>query len=164
MFDHRLVNPSKETLEEGLRRELLEELGITVPVLVEDYVESYYAPPLSAASPSRLILHFYVKKIEEEQILEIERAAASTAKDHGQEVLGMVRVPLYTFKNGKGLLCFLSHSFVGNARTQLVDCMLRLGLIAPEQLHKALTLSFEMHNRTADDLRTALALTQRKQR
>ena len=87
----RLVNPSKETLEEGLSRELLEELGVALPISVEDHVDSCYAPASpssssSSSSSSRLITHFYVKKMEEEQIREVEKAAASSATDHGQEV------------------------------------------------------------------------------
>lgn len=80
-----LVNPSEETLEAGLGRELLEELGVALPISVDDHVDSCRAPA-SSPSSSHLITHFYVKKMEEEQIREVERAAASTATDHGQEV------------------------------------------------------------------------------
>uniref|UniRef100_A0A3B4BAV0 U8 snoRNA-decapping enzyme n=1 Tax=Periophthalmus magnuspinnatus TaxID=409849 RepID=A0A3B4BAV0_9GOBI len=146
-FPGGFVNPSKESLEEGLSRELLEEIGVAVPILEENHVNSCYAPPSpsSSSSSSRLILHFYMKKMEEEQILDIERAAASTAVDHGHEVLGMVRVPLYQTKNGGGLSLFLSHSFIGNARLQLVDCLLRFGLIPAKHLHKALIQAETMH-------------------
>lgn len=82
-----LVNPAKETLEDGLSRELLEELGVAIPISEEYHVEACFAPPqASCFSSSRLILHFYVKKMEEQQILEVEKAAASTASDHGLEV------------------------------------------------------------------------------
>lgn len=90
----RLVNPSKETLEAGLSRELLEELGVAIPISVDDHVNSCHAPVLSSSSSSSLLItHFYVKKIEEEQIMEIERAAASTATDHGQEVMRVCDCP-----------------------------------------------------------------------
>lgn len=68
---------------------MLEELGVALPISVEDHVDSCYAPASpssSSSSSSRLITHFYVKKMEEEQIKEVERAAASSATDHGQEV------------------------------------------------------------------------------
>ncbi|XP_029911558.1 U8 snoRNA-decapping enzyme [Myripristis murdjan] len=157
-FPGGLVNPSEETLEAGLTRELLEELGVALPVSVEDHVASCFAPT-SSPSSSRLILHFYVKKIEEEQIKEVERAAASTATDHGHEVLGMVRVPIYSFKSGAGLPSFLSHSFIGNARSQLLDALLRFKLVTPEELHRALTQSVKIHARTSKDLQAALTLT-----
>lgn len=60
---------------------------MALPISIEDHVASCYAPTSSTfSSPSRLITHFYVKKMEEEQIIEAERAAASTATDHGHEV------------------------------------------------------------------------------
>ncbi|XP_018530874.1 U8 snoRNA-decapping enzyme [Lates calcarifer] len=164
-FPGGLVNPAEETLEAGLSRELLEEVGVALPVSVEDHVATCFAPASSpSSSSSRLILHFYVKKIEEEQIREVERAAASTATDHGLEVLGMVRVPLYTMKGGGGLGLFMSHTFIGNARSQLVDALLRFNLIAPKDLHKALTHSLKKHAHTAEDLKAALALTEAKRK
>ncbi|XP_033943441.1 U8 snoRNA-decapping enzyme [Pseudochaenichthys georgianus] len=156
------VNPSEETLEAGLSRELLEELGVALPISAEDHVDCCHAPASSPSSPSRLISHFYVKKMEEEQIKEVEKEAASTATDHGQEVLGMVRVPLYNTKNGGGLAPFLSHSFIGSARSQLVDSLLRLDMIAPEELHKALAHSLKIHTHTAEDLQAALMRTEAK--
>ncbi|XP_055021960.1 U8 snoRNA-decapping enzyme isoform X2 [Boleophthalmus pectinirostris] len=165
-FPGGIVNPSKESLEEGLSRELLEEIGVAVPISEDDHVESCYAPASptssSSSSSSGLILHFYVKKMEEEQILDIERSAASVAVDHGHEVLGMVRVPVYQTKSGGGLPLFLSHSFIGNARLQLVDNLLRFGLIPAKHLLKALRLSMETHKHNAQDLRAALELTKEK--
>lgn len=85
-----LVDPSKETLEAGLSRELLEEVGVAIPISVADHAYSCRGPPtpMSASFSSHLMLHFYVKKMEEEQITEVERAAVSTATDHGHEVIG----------------------------------------------------------------------------
>lgn len=81
------MDPSRETLEEGLGRELLEELGTNIPVSIEDHVSACYAPPASSSSTLRpLIIHFYVKKIDETQVVEVERAAVSVAADHGLEV------------------------------------------------------------------------------
>lgn len=82
-----LVDPDKETLEAGLSRELLEEVGVDLPVSAEDHVYSSYDPPRPASPhPSKLLLHFYVKKMDEQQILEAERAAVTLASDHGNEV------------------------------------------------------------------------------
>lgn len=89
----RLVDPSRETLEDGLSRELLEELGVSLSFSIEDHVSSCYAPPPFSSShpPPPLITHFYVKEIEERQVKEVERAAASTATDHGLEVMSVGR-------------------------------------------------------------------------
>lgn len=60
---------------------------MAIPVSAEDHVVSCHVP---GPSPSRrLIAHFYVKKMEEEQIMEVERAAVCTATDYGQEVESM---------------------------------------------------------------------------
>ncbi|XP_061636936.1 U8 snoRNA-decapping enzyme [Phyllopteryx taeniolatus] len=159
-FPGGFVNQSQESLEVGLCRELQEELGVTLSISEDDHADARYAT--GTTSSPRLITHFYVKKLKEEQIKEVEQASASTAKDHGQEVLGMVRVPLYTTKGGGGLSSFLSHAFIGSARTQLVDSLLRLHLLAPEDLHKALKHSLKTHALGAVDLQAALALTEAK--
>uniref|UniRef100_A0A8C6TUG3 U8 snoRNA-decapping enzyme n=1 Tax=Neogobius melanostomus TaxID=47308 RepID=A0A8C6TUG3_9GOBI len=156
-FPGGFVNPSEESLEEGLSRELLEEIGVVVPISVENHVQSCPDEDVD----TRLILHFYAKKMKEEQILEIERSAASTAIDHGHEVLGMVRVPLYRTEGG-GLSSFLSHSFIGTARQQLLDCLLRFGLISPQTLCHALSISVATHKRTTKELNSALALMKKK--
>lgn len=158
-FPGGLVNPSEESLEEGLSRELLEEIGAVVPISVQNHVESRYSPAMSVP---RLILHFYAKKMEEEQILQIERSAASTAIDHGHEVLGMTRVPLYRIKGG-GLSSFLSHSFIGTARQQLLDCLLRFDLVSPHILYQALRTSVTVNSRNAKELKVSLALVKEKQ-
>lgn len=160
----------------------MEELGIRLSVSAEDHVSSCYAdpPPNSSSSLPRLITHFYVKKLEEKEIKEVERAAASTAADHDLEVmpppalpastcllltsrrllqvLGMVRVPLYTLKKGGGLPCFLSHSFVGTARSQLLTWMLRLQMVTPQELQRALTHAAETQQHGSEKLKTDLSL------
>lgn len=75
------MNPSKETLEAGLSRELHEEVGVAVPVGVDNHVSSCLSP-----SCPRLITHFYIKKMTESELKELERAAVTTATDHGLEV------------------------------------------------------------------------------
>ncbi|XP_051907776.1 U8 snoRNA-decapping enzyme isoform X2 [Hippocampus zosterae] len=160
-FPGGFVDQSQESLEAGLCRELQEELGVALSISEDDHVDARHAPGTAPCSPS-LITHFYVKKLTEEQIKEVEQASASTARDHGQEVLGMVRVPLYTTKNGGGLSSFLSHAFIGNARTQLLNSLLRLHLLAPEDLHKALKHSIKTHAHSARDMQAALALTAAK--
>ncbi|XP_076839955.1 U8 snoRNA-decapping enzyme [Brachyhypopomus gauderio] len=131
-FPGGLVKPSEESLEAGLSRELLEEVGIAVPVTADDYVSSHLVP-----TPPRLITHFYTKKMKETELVDMERAAVSTAADHGLEVMGMVRVPLYTLRNGGGLPWFLSHSFISNSRAQLLEALQRLGLVPQRALEQA---------------------------
>ncbi|KAA0706979.1 U8 snoRNA-decapping enzyme [Triplophysa tibetana] len=144
-FPGGFVNPSKETLEAGLTRELLEEVGEAIPVGVENHVSSC----LATSCP--LITHFYIKKMTEAEIREIERAAVATATDHGLEVLGMVRVPLYFLKNGGGLPYFLSHSFISNSRAQLLSALQRCGLLSQGELEKAVRQAEQMRRTHSAD-------------
>ncbi|XP_067303413.1 U8 snoRNA-decapping enzyme [Pseudorasbora parva] len=145
-FPGGLVNPSKETLEAGLSRELHEEVGVAVPVGVDDHVSSCLSP-----SCPQLITHFYIKKMTESELKEIERAAVTTATDHGLEVLGMVRVPLYFLKNGGGLPYFLSHSFISNSRAQLLSALKHCRLLSHGELEKAVRQAEQMRRTHSDD-------------
>ncbi|XP_043080067.1 U8 snoRNA-decapping enzyme [Puntigrus tetrazona] len=145
-FPGGLVNPSEETLEAGLSRELHEEVGVAVPVGVDNHVSSCLSP-----SCSRLITHFYIKKMTESELKELERAAVATAADHGLEVLGMVRVPLYFLKNGGGLPYFLSHSFISDSRAQLLSALQRCGLLSQGELEKAVKQAEQMRRTHSGD-------------
>ncbi|XP_016404800.1 U8 snoRNA-decapping enzyme-like isoform X4 [Sinocyclocheilus rhinocerous] len=115
------------------------EVGVAVPVGVDNHVSSCLSP-----SCPRLITHFYVKKMTESELKEMERAAVATATDHGLEVLGMFRVPLYFLKNGGGLPYFLSHSFISNSRAQLLSALQRCGLLSQGELEKAVRQAEQM--------------------
>nr|XP_020041500.1 U8 snoRNA-decapping enzyme [Castor canadensis] len=133
-FDGRLgfpggfVDPQDSSLEDGLNRELREEMGEAVSVFrVEraDYRSSH------AGARPRVVAHFYAKRLTLEQLEAVE-AGAPQAKDHGLEVLGLVRVPLYTLPDGVGgLPAFLENSFIGAAREQLLEALRDLELLAP---------------------------------
>lgn len=58
------------------------------------------------------------------------------------QVMGLVRVPLYTLRDGVGgLPAFLSNTFIGNAREQLIYVLDTFHLVPKEQLQKAVTTS-----------------------
>jgi U8 snoRNA-decapping enzyme len=55
------------------------------------------------------------------------------------QVLGWVRVPLYTMQDGyKGLPAFLDHNFCGNSRDQLLIALEKTGILTPEEIQAAL--------------------------
>lgn len=147
-FPGGLVNPSEETLEAGLIRELQEEVGVAVPVGVDDHMSSC----VSSSCP-RLITHFYIKKMTEAELKEIERAAVASATDHGLEVMGMVRVPLYFLKKGGGLPYFLSHSFISNSRAQLLSALRHCRLLSHGELEEAVRQAEQMRRTHSDDPR-----------
>ncbi|XP_005406900.1 PREDICTED: U8 snoRNA-decapping enzyme-like [Chinchilla lanigera] len=131
-FDGRLgfpggfVDSKHSTLEDGLNRELLAKLGEAVSAFSvgrTDYRSS------RAGDTSHVVGHFYAKKLTLEQLQAVE-AGAPKAKDHGLEVLGLVRVPLYTLRDGVGgLPAFLENSFIGAAREELLEALHNLGLV-----------------------------------
>lgn len=93
-FDGRLGFPGgfvklqEESLEEGLNRELREELGEAVAAI---RVERADHRSSRAASGPRIVTHFYVKRLTLEQLAAVE-IGAPHAKDHGLEV-GPAREP-----------------------------------------------------------------------
>lgn len=49
------------------------------------------------------------------------------------QVLGLVRVPLYTLHDGVGgLPAFLGNSFIGASRNQLLETLQDMGILTPE--------------------------------
>ncbi|XP_053156501.1 U8 snoRNA-decapping enzyme-like [Hemicordylus capensis] len=144
-FDGRLgfpggfVDPRDASLEEGLNRELHEELGpgaTSLLVAERDYLSSH-----ASERPQRVVAHFYAQRLSLEEFQTIEDRATQ-AKDHGLEVMGLVRVPLYTLRDGVGgLPAFLSNTFIGSAREQLVHALDTLQLVPGEQLQKAVTMA-----------------------
>ncbi|XP_035244195.1 U8 snoRNA-decapping enzyme [Anguilla anguilla] len=143
-FPGGIVNPREESLEAGLSRELWEEIGMALKVGPEDHCSSCLA-----LSPPDLVTHFYTKKLREEEVREVERAAVSSAADHGLEVMGMVRVPLYCLKKGEGFPSFLSNSFIDSARSQLLAALRVLGLLSQEELEAAVATAKMMRQSTA---------------
>lgn len=139
-FDGRLGFPGgfvelrDGSLEQGLSRELREELGPGAASLCLAETDHLGA---RRAEPERLVAHFYAKRLSLAQLRALEDGATQ-AKDHGLEVLGLVRVPLYTLRDGRGgLPAFLGNSFIGGAREQLLGALGALGLVPPLELQRA---------------------------
>ena len=59
----------------------------------------------------------------------------------GGEVLGIVRVPLYTLKNRLGLPAFLKNQFIGTSREQLLVGLEKCGLLEDTELQEAIKLA-----------------------
>ncbi|XP_066480534.1 U8 snoRNA-decapping enzyme-like [Tiliqua scincoides] len=133
-FDGRLgfhggfVDQRDTSLEESLNRELLEELGPGVASLLvteNDYL-SYHA----SERAQRVVEHFYVKQLRLEELQAIEDRATQ-AKDHGLEVMGLFRVPLYTPRDGTGGLPAFLSMMVLFLTTVILAVLVTTGLTAP---------------------------------
>ncbi|XP_078520717.1 U8 snoRNA-decapping enzyme-like [Lissotriton helveticus] len=140
-FDGRLgfpggfVDPEDVSLEDGLTRELTEEVGWgenLYPITEEDHLSCQVRD-----HPQKMVTHFYAKQLTLEELSGIE-VSATHAKEHGLEVMGMVRVPLFTMRDGSGgLPAFLSNRFIGNSRSQLVYGLRVLKLVREDKLWEA---------------------------
>ncbi|XP_069842471.1 U8 snoRNA-decapping enzyme [Dendropsophus ebraccatus] len=144
-FDGRLgfpggfVDTRDATLEDGLNRELLEELGSTFNTL--KVTEKDYKSSQVREFPQKGVTHFYTKELKLEEIAAIEKEGVC-AKDHGLEVMGLVRVPLYTLRDGfGGLPAFLSNNFIGNSKSQLLYGLRTLRLLREDQIQDAMWAS-----------------------
>ncbi|XP_015263936.1 PREDICTED: U8 snoRNA-decapping enzyme-like [Gekko japonicus] len=138
-FPGGFVDSEDASLEDGLNRELREELGpgaAFLRVLECDHVSSH-----ATEKPQRVVAHFYAKRLSLEELRTIEDRATH-AKDYSLEAMGLVRVPLYTLRDGVGgLPTFLSNTFISCARDQLVHALETFELVPREQLQKALTVA-----------------------
>ncbi|XP_003382758.1 PREDICTED: U8 snoRNA-decapping enzyme-like [Amphimedon queenslandica] len=123
-----------ETVEEACTRECSEELGVSpadLTITQDDHVTTHYS------DKTHFCLHFFAKEVSLELFHEIEKKATSS-KDWGDEVLGIVRCPLHTLPNGLGFPAFLRHSFIGNSKVQLLTSIRERGLLTEEEVQTAL--------------------------
>lgn len=123
-----------ESPEEAVSREFQEEMGSPVSIQRQDHINTTYS------TRTKFCLHFYAKEVTMEQFRQMEHGC-TRAKEWGDEVMGMVRCPLYTLPNGLGLPGFLRHTFIGTAQSQLLTAMKERGLLTGEEVDAALKCS-----------------------
>ncbi|XP_026506454.1 tudor-interacting repair regulator protein [Terrapene carolina triunguis] len=132
------------SLEDGLNRVL--GLGLGCVRLTEaDYLCSHLTE-----GPHRVVAHFYARQLTLEELHTIEICAVHS-RDHGLEVMGMVRVPLYTQKDRMGgLPNFLGNSFIGTAKFQLLFALKVLNMVPEEKLAEAVAATQKQKKPAAD--------------
>nr|XP_018900102.1 PREDICTED: uncharacterized protein LOC109032434 [Bemisia tabaci]XP_018900103.1 PREDICTED: uncharacterized protein LOC109032434 [Bemisia tabaci]XP_018900104.1 PREDICTED: uncharacterized protein LOC109032434 [Bemisia tabaci]XP_018900105.1 PREDICTED: uncharacterized protein LOC109032434 [Bemisia tabaci] len=133
-FPGGLVDSGEDQIT-ALNRELLEEMNLdtsTYKVTEENHIVSHYS------TKKNICLHFYALEVPEEDIKKIEVKSLSS-KDHGSEVLGVIQVPLYTMGDGvRGFPTFLTHSFIGNSRMQLLISLKKLNILTEDEITSVL--------------------------
>eukprot|EP00088_Acartia_fossae_P015363 TRINITY_DN18402_c0_g1_i1.p1 TRINITY_DN18402_c0_g1~~TRINITY_DN18402_c0_g1_i1.p1 ORF type:complete len:225 (-),score=25.92 TRINITY_DN18402_c0_g1_i1:90-686(-) len=127
-----------EDVETGLNREFKEEMGLELGILKTDWISTHYSQELN------IIVHFYCKEFDPDRFNELETSAMK-AEEYGIEILGNIRVPLYTYKTKRGVLAglpqFLRNNFAGNARQQLLSCLVLNKILTQEEVDTAMEQS-----------------------
>ncbi|KAG8447901.1 hypothetical protein GDO86_015134 [Hymenochirus boettgeri] len=138
-FPGGFVDTRDMSLESGLCRELLEELGPAISTV--DITEKDYRSSQVREHPQKCVTHFYTKELKLDDLERVE-LESGLAKDHGLEVMGLVRVPLYTLRDGVGgLPAFLCNNFIGNSKSQLLYALRTLRLLREDQIQEAIRAS-----------------------
>ncbi|XP_048775647.1 U8 snoRNA-decapping enzyme-like [Ostrea edulis] len=144
-FPGGLVDPGENPLQ-AANRELEEEIGLDMQKFKlsdRDHVISF------VNKSKTLVLHFYGREVTLPQFQEIELENLK-APDYGSETLGIVRPPLFTMGDGyRGLPAFLSNSFAGNARQELLIGLQHYKLLPEDEIQKAVNswLIFQQQNK-----------------
>lgn len=135
-FPGGIIDPTDDSWEDGLNRELKEEIDLDEKYFVNrnDYFFSSYN------DTKKLVLHFYVKEVTEIEYIKIEKDSMNS-HDYGTEVLGLIRPPLYQIdKPNRGFNIFIQNQFIGNAFLQLLRSINHLSILSPEDIIKFIDL------------------------
>ena len=132
-FPGGFIDPTDKSWEDGLNRELNEELNINQKFHINksNYLFS------SLCKDRQLVLHFYVKEVSYEDFKIIELDSMHSV-DFGTEVSGLIRPTLYNMSNGRGLPVFLSHEFVGNSLVQFLKGLYNLNILSTNEILEAI--------------------------
>ncbi|KAL3314394.1 nudix (nucleoside diphosphate linked moiety X)-type motif [Cichlidogyrus casuarinus] len=117
-----------ENLIEAIRRECIEEHGLGNNTAISFEQQDYAFTTLQRD----IAMHCFVKQISHEQMKQIERS--SLDGDYGRELMGIVRVPLYSFGGKVGFQSFLQNAFVGCSRDQLISGIAKKKLVDEKTL------------------------------
>ncbi|KAK7867725.1 hypothetical protein R5R35_002235 [Gryllus longicercus] len=133
-FPGGLIDDGENTVS-GVNRELVEEINFDLEkftIKEEHHVISHVNEKL------KLILHFFAIEVPLQDFEEMEKKSLS-AHDYGNEVMGIVRIPLYTMGDGfRGFPAFLTNAFAGNSREQLLQSLIQRQIMTKEEIERAL--------------------------
>jgi len=120
-----------ESLKDGLKRELFEELNIDFPV--DDHVIFKKWENLAHEKTYIWVHHLCMVEITEEQFYGVEKCATS-AEHYGTEIYGIFRVPFGVIRGNLGFPAFLRHNFIGDCKEDILLGFLLAGLMSAEEI------------------------------
>ena len=133
-----IIDPG-ETIIEGVEREILEETNLKMKLTPDDFVasmEQEYKAIRHGKEYEKIKLYFFAKEIDEKSFLKFEDESRQ-AKHFGIEILGHIRAPLYRLRQTEGLPRFLTNSFAGTAKAQLLLAICKNNLLAIDEIISA---------------------------
>lgn len=133
-FPGGFIDPEDPTWEDGLNRELCEELNLQKETFQLNKTNYLF----SNIDKLRMnVLHFYAKEFSMQDFNQIELDSMKS-KDFGGEVMGIIRPPLYQTFRDRGFSIFIKNQFIGNALMQLLKAVVFLKIMNLEEIKIAL--------------------------
>ena len=131
-FPGGFIDPTDNSWEDGLNRELDEEINLDKKFYFgkENYLFTYVI--------DKVVLHFYGKQFSLDEYKQIENESFRS-HDYGGEVMGVVKPPLFETNRGFGFSIFIRNQFIGCALMQLIRTMLYFRILPNDKLVKAIS-------------------------
>ncbi|CAG0923659.1 unnamed protein product [Notodromas monacha] len=141
-FPGGIVEPGEDVVV-GLQRELKEESNLDdtrFKLEAKDWLGARLENKGGCRQP--VVLHFFALEVTRSEFRDILKAALQIDDD---EVCGHVKVPLYTMREDShdnyGFPLFLKNQFAGQARDQLLEALVKLGVMTQDEVDAAVTAS-----------------------
>ena len=126
-----------ETIIDGVSREVQEEMAFNQSMLkltTNDFVCRTTIPyQKSGTNFKKMNLFFFSKEISEDDFIQMEENSKK-AEHFGSEILGIIRVPVYFWREKGGFPTFLTNAFACTAKPQLLLALYKNGILTKEEI------------------------------
>ena len=132
-----------EKIIDGVSREVQEEMAFNPSMLKltsDDFVCRTTIPyQKPGTSFKKMNLFFFSKEISEDDFIQMEENSKK-AEHFGSEILGIIRVPVYFWKEKGGFPTFLTNAFPCTAKPQLLLALYKNGILTKEEIMESYKL------------------------